>query len=275
LKALKSIFLLIVFFGTYSYADMNSTDINITVGKIVIAETNISNHNTSLATDDFEDEFNDFNNSTALRFDPFEPYNRVMTNINDKMIIHILNPMVDGYNYVIPEGGRIAVNRFFKNAKAPVRITNNILQFKIKNATEETGRFVVNTIFGLGGFFDPAESDLHWEAHDEDFGQTLGYYGVSDAIPIVLPFLGPSNLRDLVGIVVDGYFNPLRSSKIGNANYKIAKTPFESALYKGADMFNKASLHVGEYQMIKNDAIDLYPFLQDTYSQYQNKQIKE
>ncbi len=267
--------------GTYSYADINTTESNFTSkvrlvssNQSKLAEANISDSNVTIV-DNFEDEFKDSNNSTANRFDPLEPYNRAMTQINDKMIIHILDPMVERYNNLIPEGGRVAVHRFFKNAKAPVRVANNLLQFKLRNATEETGRFVVNTIFGLGGFFDPAESDLHWVEHDEDFGQTLGYYGVSDAIPIVLPILGPSNLRDVTGMAVDGYLNPLRSSKIGNSNYKIAKTPFESLLYKGGDMFNRASLHVGEYHIMRNDALDLYTYLQDAYSEHENEKIKE
>jgi phospholipid-binding lipoprotein MlaA len=281
LKVLKSIFLFIVLLGTYSYADINTTESNFTSkvrlvssNQSKLAEANISDSNVTIV-DNFEDEFKDSNNSTANRFDPLEPYNRAMTQINDKMIIHILDPMVERYNNLIPEGGRVAVHRFFKNAKAPVRVANNLLQFKLRNATEETGRFVVNTIFGLGGFFDPAESDLHWVEHDEDFGQTLGYYGVSDAIPIVLPILGPSNLRDVTGMAVDGYLNPLRSSKIGNSNYKIAKTPFESLLYKGGDMFNRASLHVGEYHIMRNDALDLYTYLQDAYSEHENEKIKE
>jgi phospholipid-binding lipoprotein MlaA len=299
MRVLKLIVPFLIVLGTNSYANVNITDLNHTVSamailddkskkiensvskisskqkSIEVTDANSSGSNISSSIDEFEDEFEDANSSTALRFDPLEPYNRAMTKINDKMIIHILDPMVEGYNNVVPEGGRIAINMFFKNIQAPVRVANNLLQFKLKNATEETGRFVVNTIFGLCGFFDPAESDLKWEAHDEDFGQTLGYYGVSDAIPIVLPFLGPSNLRDLTGIVVDGYFDPLRSSKIGNANYKIAKNTLESTLYKGADMFNRASLHAGEYQIMKNDALDLYPFLQDSYSQHQKQKIKE
>lgn len=264
MKIFKSIFLLIVLFGAYSYGDINATDTNLKI-----------NDTNSTMVDDFEDEFRDLNNSTTDRFDPLEPYNRVMTKFNDKAYIYIIDPMAKKYSNIVPEGGRLAIHRFLKNIKAPVRVANNLLQFKFKNATQETGRFVVNTIFGLVGFFDPAESDLHWAEHNEDFGQTLGYYGVSDAIPIVLPILGPSNLRDLTGMLVDGYFDPLRSSKIGNADYKIPNNTVEATLYNGAEMFNKASLHTGEYQMMKKDAIDLYPYLQDTYSQHQNQQIKE
>lgn len=241
------------------------------------SEMNIAATDANASFDDgFEKEFSDGNvTATADRFDPLEGYNRVITNFNDKVYVHVLDPMAKTYDHIVPEGGRVAVNRGFKNAQAPVSVANNILQLKLKNAAKETGRFVVNTIFGLGGLFDPAKSDLGLEAHEEDFGQTLGYYGVGEGIPIVLPFLGPSNLRDLAGMTIDGYFNPLRSSKIGNANYKIANNTFESILYKSGDMFNKASLHTGEYQMIKKDAIDLYPYLQDAYSDYQNQQIKE
>lgn len=268
MKLIKTILLLTIAFNISLYAEENATVEN-------AIDSSIALDSNSTSTDDFENEFGDSNATSVDRFDPLEPYNRVMTSFNDKVYIHVLDPTAKAYAKVVPEGGRVAVNRFFKNIQAPVSIANNLLQFKFKNAAQESGRFVVNTVFGLGGFFDPALTDLEWEAHDEDFGQTLGYYGVGDGVPIVIPFLGPSNLRDLTGLVVDGYLNPLRSSKIGNANYKIAQNNVESILYKGGDMFNKASLHVGEYEMIKKDALDLYPFLQDAYSQHQNQLIKE
>jgi len=157
----------------------------------------------------------------------------------------------------------------------PIRLANNLLQFKIKNSAEETGRFVVNTIFGLGGLFDPAKTDLGWERHDEDLGQTLGFYGLPDGPYIVLPILGSSNLRDTVGLVGDTYISPLYSADADNICYKIPQNTYQDVLIGSVEVINKTSLHLGEYDLIKKDALDLYSFLRDAYTQQRRQKIKE
>ena len=162
--------------------------------------------------------FDDFDNEFAKTeekhpFDPLSGYNRVMTTFNDKLYINVLNPVATGYSNTLPQSFRISVSNFFDNLLFPIRFVNNLLQFKFQNCTEELGRFVVNTIWGLGGFMDPASSELGWKAHNEDFGQTLGFYGVGEGFHVVLPFLGPSNLRDMVGLVADGYVSPISTTR--------------------------------------------------------------
>lgn len=242
---------------------ISSSDVN-TTNEI---NTNIGN------TASFEEEFGDVN-KTAV-FDPFSGYNKFMTNVNDKFYKNIADPIATGYAKILPEKARISVNNLIHHLRFPIRLANNLLQLKIKNSAEETGRFVVNTIFGLGGLFDPAKTDLGWERHDEDLGQTLGFYGLPDGPYIVLPILGSSNLRDTVGLVGDTYISPLYSADADNICYKIPQNTYQDVLIGSVEVINKTSLHLGEYDLIKKDALDLYSFLRDAYTQQRRQKIKE
>ncbi|MFQ5597910.1 MAG: VacJ family lipoprotein [Nitrospiria bacterium] len=213
--------------------------------------------------DAFEDEFETAD--APLVFDPLSGYNRRMTRFNDKFYDWILSPMASGYQAVVPQTGRTAIGRFFKNLFFPLRFVNNVLQLKYDAAAEELARFVINTTVGLVGFFDPAHAWLHLEAHPEDFGQTLGFYGVGSGFHLVLPFLGPSNLRDTIGLVPDAYAVPF--AYLHEAEAALAIESYRR--------LNVTSLHLGEYESIRKDALDLYSFLRDAYEQNRNKQIKE
>ncbi len=226
--------------------------------------------------DNFDEEFNsEFSTKKEEIFDPLSGYNRLMTSFNDKFFINVLNPVAEGYAYITPETMRIGINNFFENILFPVRFSNNLLQLKFKNSSEELGRFLVNTLWGLGGFMDPATKELNMKAHKEDFGQTLGFYGVAEGFPIVLPFLGPSNVRDIVGLAADSYINPLTVTGNSDLRYKIPNTFLEQVGIQTFDVVNSTSLTLGEYESLRKDALDLYPFLRDIYSQARKKQIEE
>lgn len=221
--------------------------------------------------DDFEDEFEDEKEEI---FDPLSGYNRVMTSFNDTVYMNVLIPVSKGYAKVLPQGARTGISNFFDNLMFPVRFTNNLLQLKFKNSTEELGRFVVNTVLGLG-FFDPAQSQLGWEQHDEDFGQTLGFYGVGEGFHIVLPLLGPSNLRDIVGLSADSYVSALSTTGSSDIKYKIPNNLGETIAIQSVNTINEVSLVPGQYENIRKDALDLYPFLRDIYTQSRRKKIEE
>jgi phospholipid-binding lipoprotein MlaA len=230
----------------------------------------------SQAEDDFTQDFDsEFNKSQIEVFDPLSGYNRLMTTFNDKIYMNVLDPTARAYAYVLPQTVRIGFDHFFDNLMFPVRFVNNVLQLKFQNSAEELGRFLVNTIWGLAGFMDVAKSELGWEAHKEDFGQTLGFYGVGDGIHIVIPFLGPSNLRDIVGLGADSYVSVLSTTGSSDLNYKIPNTQAEQIGIKAYDVINSTSLRLGQYESIKKDALDLYPFLRDIYTQARKKQIEE
>ncbi|QKF81615.1 VacJ family lipoprotein [Halarcobacter ebronensis] len=212
--------------------------------------------------------------SNNLKDDSFEGYNRAMTSFNDYFYINVLNPVAKGYKEVIPEPGRIAIANFFDNLMFPIRFLNNILQFKFQNALEETGRFVVNSTIGIGGLLDRA-SENGLKEHKEDFGQTLGYYGFGSGAHIVLPILGPSNVRDIVGLAADMYINPVTDLGKHDIDYKIPDEGWETIAIGTFQTINKTSLNIGQYENLKKDAIDLYPFLRDIYEQNREKAIKE
>ena len=231
--------------------------------------------------DGFDDEFDDEFDDPAEQevFDPLSGYNRGMTSFNDWFYTWVLDPTARGYRWVVPEGGRRAVGRFFKNLLFPVRFVNNALQAKFKNTGEETGRFVINSTVGLFGFFDPAKSWFGLERHQEDFGQTLGHYGVGGGFHLVLPLLGPSNLRDSLSLYPDFLADPT------NSKFVVRRENGGHVLYgdselapigtKAVEVVNYTSLHIGEYDNLKKDAVDLYPFLREVYEQNRNKNIAE
>ena len=229
------------------------------------------------ANDEVEDEFDDefAENETEEIFDPLSGYNRVMTKFNDFVFINAINPIAKGYAYVTPEPVRVGISNAFDNLMFPVRFVNNVLQLKFANATEELGRFVVNSTFGIAGLMDPAKTEFGWEAHDEDFGQTLGHYGVGSGFHIVLPLLGPSNLRDVVSMVPNGYIDPLSYTGASDIKYKIPHNGLEAMGYAAFKNLNTVSLKLGQYENLKKDALDLYPFLRDIYEQKRNKEIEE
>lgn len=211
-------------------------------------------------TSEFDDEFSD---KTEV-FDPLSGYNKMMTSVNDFIYVNLFDPVIRGYNYVVPAPVREAADNFFDNILFPVRFANNILQFKFSQAGEETLRFLANTIIGFGGLTDGAKY-YNLQRHDEDFGQTLGYWGLGEGFHIVLPILGPSNLRDIVGLGGDYFLNPL--------SYV---TPSGAA--NGLKVYQKAnnmSLDPDAYNRLKKDAVELYPFLRDAYEQRRDYLIKE
>ena len=218
------------------------------------------------AFDDF-DEFDEFERETGSKSpaDPFSGYNRWMTGVNDKLYFWVLKPAATGYAKVTPAVARRSVGRFFKNLGYPLRFVNNLLQLKIRRAGVETARFVVNTTVGVAGFADPARWWMDLEAYPEDFGQTLGHYGVGGGWHLVLPVLGPSNLRDAVSKVPDRFLNPVAYVE-----------PTEVAIAISAyDRINYTSLHLGEYERLKQDAVDWYIFLRNAYEQNREKKIQE
>lgn len=209
----------------------------------------------------------DFGEETPMIRDPAESFNRITFYINDKLYFRIVRPVAVGYGFVVPEKARVGVRRFFTNLGMPMRFVNDILQFKFRFAGIELGRFVINTTVGVAGFTDPAEKWFRLHRHDEDFGQTLGFYGLGPGVYINWPFFGPSSIRDTVGMAGDLLLNPLA--------YFL---PDDRIIPIGIDMYsrvNDASLNVGIYEQIKKDALDPYIFIKDAYHQHRESVIRE
>ncbi len=197
--------------------------------------------------------------------DPLEPWNRAMFTFNDKLYFWVLKPVAQGYNYVAPQPVRVAMRNLFSNAAAPVRFVNALLQLKFRVAGTELARFGLNTTFGLAGLFDVAEDQFNLYGQNEDLGQTLGSYGVGSGVYIVWPVFGPSSLRDTVGLVGDGFLNPLNYISPTAAMFGV----------RSYETVNKTSLSIGEYEDLKAAAVDPYVSVRDAYVQHRNYLIKE
>lgn len=226
---------------------------------------------TSYSNDDFEAEFTTKNDANL--FDPLSGYNEIMTTFNDNFYEYLLRPTAQGYAYVMPQMARNGIANFFDNLFFPIRFVNNLLQLKFYNGWEETERFVLNSTMGILGFRDVAGEELGIKAHDEDLGQTLGHYGVGSGFHIVLPFFGPSNVRDIAGLAGDMWLNPINYIEARDAN--LLDSTEESLATTAFYTINKTSLHVKEYDNFKKDAIELYPFLRNFYESRRNKLISE
>jgi phospholipid-binding lipoprotein MlaA len=245
----------VFFIRSAGAVDLMSTD---TLGGIV----------TNTEAEDMEafDQFEEFDEPPATGvFDPLEKYNRFMTQVNDKLYFWVLKPVALGYGKIVNEPIRLAVGRFFKNLYFPVRFVNNLLQLKFERAGIEAQRFGLNSTLGFFGFFDTAKLNFNLDAYPEDFGQTLGNAGVGSGFHVVLPLLGPSNLRDVGGKIPDFFLNPV---------HYVDSAPAAIGLSAG-ERVNMVSLHMEEYESFRKDALDLYPFLRNAYENNRNKEIKE
>jgi phospholipid-binding lipoprotein MlaA len=197
--------------------------------------------------------------------DPLEPINRIFFHVNDKFYFWALKPVASGYKAVFPQPVRVSVRNFFSNIATPVRLANCLLQFNFKRAGTETARFFLNTTIGLAGFFDPAKKRFSIDKQQEDFGQTLGFYRIGAVFYIILPILGPSSLRDGVGLIADGFLDPW--------NYLVTSIPVNLGV-KAYDRVNRTSLTIGEYEDLKEAALDPYIALRDAYHQFRQEKIK-
>lgn len=140
--------------------------------------------------------------------DPIEPVNRAVYKFNDTLDSYIFKPIAKGYNTVTPRFARKGVDNFFDNLSYPVVFTNQFLQGKFKLGFQDTGRFLINSTFGIAGLFDVADK-FGLVEHKEDFGQTFAIWGVSSGPYIVLPLLGSTNVRDGLGSFASSYIDPL------------------------------------------------------------------
>lgn len=141
-------------------------------------------------------------------YDPWEPVNVKVHEFNDYVDRKVLRPVANGYTRYVPRLARVGVSNFFANINNISVLANNLLQFKLEAAANDTGRLMLNTSFGLGGLVDVA-SWAGFDKNEEDFGQTLGYWGVPAGPYVVIPLFGPSTVRDSVGFATDNYTNPL------------------------------------------------------------------
>lgn len=193
--------------------------------------------------------------SNGSDVDPYESFNRSVYSFNRAVDKAVLKPVAEGYREVAPEAVEVGVDNFFSNIGDVGNMINNVLQFKLLDASSDLGRLLVNTTLGIGGLFDPA-SAMGLEKHDEDFGQTLASWGVGSGAYVMLPFLGPSTLRDTFAIPADNYIDPITDIEDNATRYGLA----------GMRLLNTRVGLLDLDQQLES-SLDEYLFVRDAYLQ--------
>lgn len=215
------------------------------------------------ASDNEENNIDSFFEEDVV-YDPLEPMNRVFFEVNDRIYFWVLKPVNTVYMTVLPLNVRQGVGNFFENVAAPVRVVNNLLQGKFADARTDFARFLVNSTLGFLGFGDPALQAFGLEAKPEDFGQTLGVWGMGEGPYLYLPIIGALTLRDTAGLVGNTALHP--------TTYILGDFP-EQAAYYGTDKVNLLSLHPDLYEDMKKYSLDPYISVRQVYLEYRRNKV--
>lgn len=187
--------------------------------------------------------------------DPLEPLNRVVFSFNDGLDKYVARPAAVEYTKITPSPLRTAISNFFSNISDLGNFANNLLQLQITDATEDLMRFALNSTFGLGGLLDWA-SPAGLPKHHQDFGLTLGHYGVPSGPYLVLPLLGPSSLRDSTGWIFSYFTTPTTYLPID-----------VSVPLFGVNFISSRADLLGATDLLSQAALDKYAFVRDAYTQ--------
>lgn len=223
--------------------------------------------------------------ATALdeeEYDPWEPFNVKVFEFNRNVDKYVLKPVAKVYNRIIPDVLQRGVKNAFINIRFVPRVINNLLQGKVKGAGVEVSRFLVNSTAGVAGFIDVAQR-LGLDTPREDFGQTLGYYGVTPGPYLLIPLLPPYTVRDFAGFVFDLFLDPLNFFvfpiiEIDGAPRLI--TNRDTAIFgqlgtRVGEVVNDRSLNLEKFQGVEEATLDLYGAVRNAYLQSRAKAIKE
>ena len=198
-------------------------------------------------------------------YDPLEKFNEVMFEVNRQLDRFVLKPVAQVYRVIVPEPFEIMISNGFDNIAFVPRAVNSLLQGKWGGATREVGRFLINSTLGIGGLFDAAK---YWgiEKSREDFGQTLGVWGVPAGPYLVLPLMEPMTFRDGIGRGVDAAMNPLTW---------VGPSIWISLAMKVADTINDRALNLELFQGLEESVVDLYSAVRNGYLRRREQMIKE
>jgi phospholipid-binding lipoprotein MlaA len=215
--------------------------------------------------DEYEDEYGD-EEDVELISDPLIGVNKGFYHFNDKLYFWLLKPVARGYGFIIPEELRLAIRNVFYNIRFPVRFINCLLQGKGRKASYEFGQFFINTTVGFAGLANVAANYPKLQPSKEDLGQTFAVWGFDNGAFLTLPFLGPSSLRDGLGRLGDTFLDPI---------WWVPVDIWTSVGIRAGEAVNDTSLRIGEYEALKEAAIDPYVMLRNAYVQNRNKLIAE
>lgn len=200
-------------------------------------------------------------------YDPIEPVNRAIFDFNDTVDVHVLEPVARAYHDNVPDFMQTGIGNFFANLRYPSYLVSDIIQGKFDQVLDHTGRFLINSTVGVFGFIDFAK-DWGLPDHREDFSVALAYHGVPHGPYLVLPILGPSSVRDGVGLIIDGLLDP-----IGWVAYSSLSTGTKLMIATSTLGVKLVHTRAGLLQAIeagKESAVDYYLFTQGAYYQYRH-----
>jgi phospholipid-binding lipoprotein MlaA len=195
--------------------------------------------------------------------DPLEPFNRQVTSFNDALDNAVLKPVATAYRDALPSPVRKGVSNFFGNLADVWSFVNSVAQFKLQNSAETFIRVNVNTFFGLGGLLDIA-TEAGIDRHSEDFGQTLGRWGVGSGPYLVLPFFGPSTVRDTAALPVDFVY--------GSAVGYVSNVPLRNSL-RGLRVIDTRAKLLSVSELLEGAALDKYSFTRDAFLQRRRNEV--
>ena len=207
--------------------------------------------------------------------DPLEPWNRFWFHFNDIFFTYVAKPAYRGWEAVTHEDIRSGLKNFWHNILFPIRFVNNILQFRFLEAGAEFGKFIINTTTSAG-FADVAKDKktiVPLDPSGEDFGQTLGRWGIGHGIYLVWPFLGPSSLRETVGLAGDWFANPATYLSPWPLYYKTDVPWYTSTAIKSGMYFNALDRVFPLYDDLKGAAVDPYVAMREAYVKYRAIQV--
>jgi len=217
-------------------------------------------------------------------YDPWEPMNTSIFEFNRQVDRFVLKPVAKGYNFIMPDIVQVGISNMFYNLRFAPRFLNNVFQGKLKGAGIEVGRFLINSTAGIAGFFDLAK-EIDLVTPEEDFGQTLGFYGVKPGPYLVLPLLPPFNVRDFTGFLGDIALNPINwlvapiievdgvPSVIAHKN-RMTSSLIQTGSRVG-EIINERSRNLEKFQGVEEATLDLYSAVRNAYLQTRAKAIKE
>ena len=211
----------------------------------------------------------DFEEDSAPKLnvsDPLQKFNRPMDRFN-RWLLRTVRPVTNAYERKVPQGARTGIGNFFSNLTAPLDIVNCGLQGKGKKCLQQTGRFLFNSTVGLAGIFDVSRSELKIPHHKEDFGQTLGHYGVKPGPYLNVPFLGPSTTRDLICLPLDW--------SLDLDMWLFPHNPPVGYGLTGVEVTNKTTQIQKQLISVEKDSLDPYTYVRDAFWQMREAKVKE
>lgn len=219
------------------------------------------------AVADDSDEFDEY--AVPRVSDPFERVNRTIFKFNDSAYRHVLRPVAHGYEKAVPRPVRRGIGNFFDNLAFPVRFTGSALQGKFDRSAAEAGKFLVNTTVGIAGLIRVSDEFPELQVPPEDVGQALGSWGLRQGPFLVIPILGPTTIRDLVGRSGDSALNPVNWTFIEGYDWRL-RTGLQAT-----DSVNGLPTILETYDSLRQSALDPYVALRNGYLQYREAAVKQ